>query len=642
VTAEDVGRFLLGRAVRDYPVLADGRVLFVGQRIAAVAAVDRESARAAAALVEVEYAELPPVLGLDAAMALDDDHLHPGYADYDGAVAGRPGPNSQGISATRSGAVDTAFAQAARVFDDTFTCGRSHPAPLEPRACLVSVGAGRVDIWSTHKEPHTLRRNVAEFCGRDLSEVRVHLAPIGGDFGSKGFPFVELVCVAIAARTGRPVRHTMSYDEELTTTAARHPLRMRLRTAVDQDARLCAVDVETALDGGAFAALKAVPTAVLPLIGAPFGSYRVESRHERCVSYYSTTLPGGHVRSPGEFQALFAAESQVDMIAADLGLDPIEFRLANAADDRVRRVLEEVRSGVADWRSTGPPDAGIGMALCFRDTGPGLSTVRAVATADGVEIQVTVADQGAGSYTAFRALAAEALAVPLGSVSVRSVDVGGDAFLRDAGAGASRVTAVSGGAVVEACGALTRVLGGRPEGQPAGFWLADRLTGLGIAEASAYGTASAGWPAPPGVDVRSHGAVAVEVSVDRETGQITVHRALVVADTGQVFNPVAHRGQLEGGFVYGLSQTLLEELVVEDGQVVTASLGDYRIASSADVPPLAVRVLTPAGEGPILSVGELTNVGVAPAVANAVAAATGVRLRELPLTPDRVLAALAG
>jgi CO/xanthine dehydrogenase Mo-binding subunit len=136
--------------------------------------------------------------------------------------------------------------------------------------------------------------------------------------------------------------------------------------------------------------------------------------------------------------------------------------------------------------------------------------------------------------------------------------------------------------------------------------------------------------------------VAVEVSVDRETGQITVHRALVVADTGQVFNPVAHRGQLEGGFVYALSQTLLEELVVEDGQVVTASLGDYRIASSADVPPLAVRVLTPAGEGPILSVGELTNVGVAPAVANAVAAATGVRLRELPLTPDRVLAALAG
>jgi CO/xanthine dehydrogenase Mo-binding subunit len=144
------------------------------------------------------------------------------------------------------------------------------------------------------------------------------------------------------------------------------------------------------------------------------------------------------------------------------------------------------------------------------------------------------------------------------------------------------------------------------------------------------------------VDVRSHAGIAVDVSVDTETGQVEVHRALLVADTGRVLNDVAHRGQLEGGFVYGLSQTLLEELVVEDGAVTTATLGDYRIASAADVPPLEIRVLEPdpGDSGAVKSVGELANIGVAPAIANAIFAATGARVQELPLTGERILTAI--
>lgn len=640
IVGDDIGETLLGRAIRDYPVLAGDRVLFAGQRVAAVAASGREQALIAAGLVEIDYAELPPVPDLTAAMALGEDLLHPRYDEYRGAVLDRPGPNTQGVWEILVGDVESALGAAEQIVDTTFRCARSHAAPIEPHSCLVSAGPDRIDVWSTTKEPENLRRLLAEVAGVDPGSVRVHLVPLGGDFGAKGFPFVEVACYALAVRTGRPVRHTMSYEEELTSTAARHPLTLRLRTAVGIDGRLSAVHAESALDGGAFAALKAVPMGVVPVIHAPFGSYGPLARHERCVSYYSTTLPGGHVRSPGEFQALFAAESQMDLIAAELGRDPVEFRLANARDDRVRRVVRELGSVVREWRSTAPPGAGIGVALCFRDTGPGRTTVRAVATPTGVELQVTVADQGAGSYGTFRRLAAEALRVPVQAVHVRARSIGEDDALQDAGAGASRVTAVAGAAVIDACRALAARLGGVPA-QTRGFWPSERLAGLGLACLDAEGSAAAGWPPPAGADLRSHAAIAVQLTVDQETGQLVLHRAVVVADTGRVINPVAHRGQLEGGFIYGLSQALLEELPVEDGYVTTASLGDYRIASSADIPPLEVRVLEPAEPGEaILSVGELANVGVAPAIANAIADAVGVRVTELPLTPERILRAL--
>ena len=643
VSARELGEVLVGRALRDYPVLAGERVLFSGQRVAAVAAVDRETAQAAAALIEVEYEEIDPILDLETARAVGEDLLHPRYAAYAGAVPNRPGPNTQGVWDHVSGDVDAAFADEHRIVDRMFRVRRSHSAPVEPHACVVWAGSDRIDIWATNKEPYNLRRSIAEMAGTDVGNVRVHLSPIGGDFGSKGFPYVELACYALSARTGRPVRHTMSYYEELTTTAARHPLTMRLRVSVDSAGRLRDLDADTALDGGAFGAIKAAPMVVVPVIHAPLASYALASRQERCVSYYSNTLPGGHVRSPGEFQALFAAESLVDIVASELGKDPIEFRLANAAGPRVQRVLQELQTEVVKWRAEAPPGTGIGVALCFRDTGSGRTTVRCTIDRAGVEISASVVDQGAGSYTLFRRLAAETLAVPLESVRVRAVAVGSDDALQDAGAGASRVTAVAGRAVIESCRAAVAEIGGLPEETATGgYWPAVRLSAIGRESVAAEGSAAGSWPAPPDADVRSHAGVAVELSVDTVTGELSVHRALLVADTGRVFNPVAHRGQLEGGFIYGLSQALLEELIVEQGRVTTATLRDYRLATAADVPPLDIRVLEPAPgmEDAILSVGELANVGVAPALANAIHDAVGVRLYELPITPELILQGL--
>lgn len=641
ITAQDIGKILVGRRLQDYPVLAADRVLFVGQRVAAVAATDRETARAAAALVEVDYEPLPTIFGVDEA-AKGDEILHPDYADYTGAVADREGPNTQGVSRSEAGQVDAEFDAAQRVFEDTFTCARSHSAPMEPHSCLVSVTQGRVDVWATNKEPYKLRSVIAATAGLSPDAVRVHLSPLGGDFGSKGFPYAELACYALSARTGRPARHTMGYDEELTTTASRHALTVRLRTAVT-DGVIRGFEEESLLDGGAFGALKPVPGVVVPLIGAAFGSYGVSSKRERCVTYYTNGLPGGHVRSPGEFQALFASESQVDIIATELGIDPIEFRLANAADDRVRRVLGELQAVVGDWNSDGT--RGVGVALSFRDVGAGATTVRCIATPEAVEIHLSTPDQGAGSYTLFQRLAAETLAVPLTAVRIRAVPVGTDETLQDSGAGGSRVTAVAGGAVLDGCQALLAKLGGVPDqpgtAQPGTYWPAGRLAELGQSAVSAEGSSAPARSAGHDQESRSHAAVGVEVSVDAETGQVRVHRAVVVADTGRVLNPVAHRGQLEGGFIYGLSQTLLEELTVDEGQVTTGTLGDYRIISAADVPPLDIRVLPPdPDDDRIRSVGELINIVVAPAVANAIFHAVGARLRELPLTPERIRKAM--
>ncbi|WP_296388650.1 molybdopterin cofactor-binding domain-containing protein [Pseudonocardia sp.] len=324
ITADDIGEILVGRALLDYPVLAAGEVRFAGQRVA-VAAETRAAAREAALLIDVDYEERPALLGLDAAAAAPGDAIHPRYEEYVGAVPDRPAPNAQGVWRSAEGDAASGIAQAETVFEDEFTAGRSHAAPLEPHACIVAVGPDHVDVWATHKEPYGLRRWIAAVSGLPVEQIRVHLAPIGGDFGSKGFAFAEVACYLLAARTGRPVRHTMTYDDELATTSARHPMRIRLRTAVSGKT-LAALDAYSELDGGAFGGVKAAPMIVVPVVHAPFASYAVANRREICTSYYSNTLPGGHVRSPGEFQAIFSAESQIDMIAARIGVDPLDLR----------------------------------------------------------------------------------------------------------------------------------------------------------------------------------------------------------------------------------------------------------------------------------------------------------------------------
>lgn len=657
LSGADIGPLRLGRAVTDYPVLAHGRALFVGQRVAAIAAVDRDTARRAAELVDIDYSPLPAVRDVEMAVAPGTAGIHPDYDSYRGAIPNRPHPNVQGVWELSSGDAAAAFEECDEVIETTYRSPRMHSASLEPHACLIVPSAQIVHVYSTHKAPYELRRDLARLSGRDESDFTIHPAHIGGDFGSKGFPHLEVACYLLAMATGRPVRCVLSYYEVLTATGSRHPTEIRLRSGM-QGTRLHAHRTDVLLDGGAFAALKAHPLAVVPAIRAPVEVYDIPNVYERCECRYTNSLPGAHVRSPGEFQAAFAGESHVDQLARARSMDPIEFRLANTDSPRLRDVLLRLKANVEQWRHEidGEANRGIGVAVCFRDAGTGSTTASCYASRNGrIEIRLATPDQGAGSLTLFRRLAASTLGVSEHSVSVRPAAT--DQTLTDSGAGASRVTAVAGRATVKACQALLEELGGGPEpdsgesedGSVAptpdrgsrlrqGHWIKDRLEKLDRDEVEAFGTWSIPWPPPPDSDVRSYGAVAVDVSVDTETGQFQIRRAVIVIDTGVVINPIAHRGQVEGGFVYGLSQATLEELVAEDGQIVTASLGDYRIMSAADVPPLEVVVIDSGDDifSGMRSVGELANVCAGPALANALEDAVGIRVSDLPITAERV------
>lgn len=416
---------------------------------------------------------------------------------------------------------------------------------------------------------------------------------------------------------------------------------MRLRTGL-RDGVLLTHESETVFDGGAFAALKPQPVTIVSAVGIPSHPYLAPHRSESAVAAYTNNLPGAQVRSPGEFQATFAGESHIDMIARVRGEDPLEFRLRCARRPEARKVLGGLVEPVSKWRAQQDGTTGIGVAVFHRGSGPGDTTVACRATAAGVELTVSTPDQGAGSYTVFQRLAARTLEVEPDRVLVRAG--GTDLALTDAGAGASRVTAIAGRACIEACKSLLDEIGGLGSGSSGGYWIADRLGRLGREVVSVSGrwqVARGESRTPP-----THGAMAIELDVDTETGVIRLHRCLLVVDAGLVVNEVGHRGQLEGGFVYGIGQTLYEDLIIEDGQVVTASLGDYKLASASDVPPLEIRLLPPSEDEDEMEalrpVGELGNLGVAPAVANAIDDAVGVRVTELPITAERVWSKLRG
>lgn len=641
ITGADTGNRRFGRRVRDYPVLAIDRVLFVGQRVAAVAAWDAETARQAADRIQIDYEPLDAVLDPQDALRSDAPVLHPDYDRYENAHSDRPHHNVQGHMEATEGRGTEAFADADEIYEHSFGWTRSHSAPLEPHACLVVGGETEIHVYSSHKEPYRLRRDIALLAGRPEEDVIVHPVLIGGDFGAKGVPYIEGACYLLSVRTGRPVRTSMTYFEELTSTGARHPGSMRLRTGLRDGAPL-AHESETVLNGGAFAALKPQPAMIIPVVGISSNPYQPPHRSESGIAVYTNNLPGAQVRSPGEFQATFAGESHFDMIARARGEDPLEFRLRCARRPQARKVLAALVEPVSAWRAQQEGTTGIGVAVFHRGSGAGDTTVACRATAAAVELTVSTPDQGAGSYTVFQNLAARTLGVEPDRVLVRAG--GTDLALTDAGAGASRVTAVAGRACIEACKSLLDEVGGISSGSCDGYWIADRLRELGREAVSVSGrwqVARGKSPTPP-----THGAMAIELDVDTETGVIRLHRCLLVVDAGMVVNEVGHRGQLEGGFVYGIGQTLYEDLIVEDGQVMAASLGDYKLASASDVPPLEIRLLSPPADEDeveaLRPVGELGNLGVAPAVANAIDDAVGVRITELPITAERVWSKLRG
>ena len=678
LTGRDTGGVRFGRRLLDRPVLAVDRVRFAGERVAAVAASSPQAAEEALERIEVDYDELPPLLTPEEALEPGAAVLHERACEYvylGGERSPVPHPNLQGHHLVAKGEADVerALAAADRVFEHVFTTPRQHHGYIEPHATLVWIdGDGVVHVVTGNKTPFALRDQMAVALGLPPERIEVDSGFIGGDFGGKGYAVDEYACYFLARSIGRPVKAVASYLDELTAGSPRHAATIRLRTGVDAEGRFVAHDARVVFDGGAYAGAKPLPHLVLGGGSSTLAAYRVPTTRIEVMTVYTNTVPCGHMRSPGEVQALFAGESHVDMIARELGVDPLGLRLRDAVrpgdtglggerfrEARAVPVLEGLREASAWGSAPRQPGTGRGIALGVRHVGGGRTSVRLHAHPGGrVGVLTGLPDQGGGAQTVIQRVAAATLSVAPGRVVVtRGTTRRAPA---DPGVGGSRVTHLASRATQAGAERLKGLLeavaseafgDGRPlhlehdhfrggDGEPLPFErVAERIAAEGIEVEGAYDAAHG--PDEPGD--YDFAACTTEVRVDPETGQPTVLEALLVVDVGTIINPVAHRGQLAGGFVFGLGAALMEELRVSDGTVTSGTLGEVKLPTSMDCPPLRiVHVPTPVGPGAFGAkmAGELTNAIVAPAVANAVADAVGARVTSLPLTAERIFLAL--
>ena len=667
ITGEDVGDRLYGRRIKDMPVLARGRVRYSGERLAAVAAESSEIARRAVDLIEVEYEDLAAVFDVPEALADGAPQLHPDYATYPGGRELDAPSNGYFHTVSDRGDIHAAFAGADVVVENSFRTPRVHQAYLEPHLSLVSVEGGRVHVWTNTKAPQNIRDVLAFTADIPRNDIVLHHSHIGGDFGGKGTPLNLAICYFLAKAAGRPVRIASDYIEEFLAGSPRHATLTRLRSGVMRDGTIVAHHVRFYVNCGAYAAYK--PGGAIG--GAPraAGPYRIPNTRIESIQVYTNTVPGGHMRAPGSPQAVFALESHLDEIARQLALDPLTLRMHNLIDEGDEtawgeqlehvRAKETLRAAVdaARYADEKPRHVGRGLAIGDHGAGGGIGNAEVTLRADGsITLGTPIFDQGSGTYTTLTQVVAEELRVPTDRITLEIWDT--DATEDDSGIGGSRATrvnsAVAHEAALEARRALLALASERL-GQPSDDLDLDgdevRVRGSDLAlrwpellselEETAVGRAYVEERAP----VRLTGFVAqvAEVAVDDETGEVEVLRLTTAHDAGRVLNPIGHQGQINGGVIQGLGYALMEELQLADGRVSTLSFGDVKIPTTLDIPPLeTVIVESDQGVGPYLikAIGETPNVPVAAAIANAVADAVGVRIRDLPITSEKIYRAL--
>jgi carbon-monoxide dehydrogenase large subunit len=650
VTGADIGERFIGCTLKDWPVLAYREVRFVGEYVAAVAADTREIADAAAAAIEVEYDELPGAFDPEAAIAADAPLFHADDAKFaytfPGGRPARPHPNMQGYDLVVKGDVEAALAGADRVYDHTYETPRYHAGYIEPRATLVWIEPDEtVHILSTSKIPFPLQASFSATTGVPKDKVVVEPSFIGGEFGGKALTIEEFPLYYLARATGKPVKHVRTHADDVRSTHVRHASTTRVRLGVSDAGKIVALDIRTMFDGGAYAGGKPGPW-LLPG-RAPKIPYAIE--HARCerIAVYTNTIPGGFVRAPGDLQMLFAVESLVDAAARDLHVDPLDFRMRNAAtsadtdlegnpfvDPRPREVLATLREAMR-WDTPAPAGRGRGIALTARHIAGGKTALVVTVRENGdLAVDTGSTEPGVGTFTVIqRVLAAELGLAPERITVTRGAT---NAVPFDPGIGGSKGTGVLGNAALDAAAKIRDAFDAAGIATRSWDEAARELTRTGPVRIEAEGHVGHG----PGEPMYlNFGAYGVELSVDRGTGAVTIHDVVFVADVGAIINPIAHRGQIDGGFLMGLGSAMTEELRIEDGKLVNIALSDYKLPCQRDMPPFRVICLEPGdGLGPYgaRAAGEFNTAGVPPAIANAIEDACGVRLDVLGLSAERI------
>jgi CO/xanthine dehydrogenase Mo-binding subunit len=698
ITIDDVLKLVpdpyYGPAFHDQPILAHGKVRHVGEPVAVVLATDPHIAEEAADLIHVEYEPIDAVFDEVAAARPDapiiHDVLKPAgmFTDLK-HLGGRSGTNVALDGRVRRGDVVRGFADADRVFEHTFRTGKVMHATFEPMVSLAErSGVDGITIHTASQSPSFVRAEVSRLLGWAENRVRVRTAHLGGGFGAKLYIKLEALVAVCALLAGKPVRIALSMDEQF-YTITKHGATVRIKTGVTNDGRMIAREVETYWNGGAYADIGPRVTQKSGFTAA--GPYDIEHVALDNYAVYTNHPPAGALRGFGISQLVWAYERQADIIAREMGIDPLEFRRRNVlrtgrphatgtliSDMEIDAVLDMLDKRM-DWkrpldRGTGTIRRGRGVAIGLKACiSPTTSVATVLLYGDGsCALHCGTVDMGQASDTAMAQIVAEVLGIPTESVRVVRPDT--DVTPYDMATLGSRSTFHMGNAARAAAedvrAQVFRIAASTFNADPSELECVDAevvsargarmtlreimLARFAMQAGTIVGTGSYApaykKPDPttgqsPGVTpFWMLGGAGAEIEVDTETGRIEVTKLVNVADVGRAINPDSVAHQLTGAAIMQVGFTLFEEMVFSDGQVVNASLADYKIAGFLDVPRdiSSGFVEEPHRHGPYgaKGVGETGVFSPSPAIANALYDAVGVIVHDLPLTPERVLRAI--
>ncbi len=671
---------------QDEEALCTEKVRFVGDPVAAVAAVDEETAERATELIDVEYEVLPAIMSIDEALKQDRIRIHE-YGD---------GPNIHKVVSLEFGDVEEAFRKADLVREDVFYFEGSTHLPMEQHAAVAQWSPeGKLTLWTSTQTPHYVHRLLAKVLQMPSAHIRVIAAPVGGGFGGKLDLFSHEVVVAkLAQLTGRPVKCALTREEVFYCHRGRHPVLMWVKTGVTRDGEIVGMHFRSYLDGGAYGSYGVATTFYTGALQTV--TYKVPAYKFEGVRVFTDKPPCGPKRGHGTPQPRFALECHLDKIAEQLGLDPAEMRRRIVVDEYTKttnhltvttcglrecidRVVES--SGWREKHGKLPYGRGVGFACSSYITGAGLAiywndmphsgAIVKIDRGGGVAVLCGAIDIGQGSDSVLAYLVAEVLGIDPKDIRVVTADT--DLTPVDLGAYSSRVTLMAGNAVIEAAEKLCAMLleavakkfglpadrfvcrGGRvfiPDDPDKGFTFAEAAV---LAE-SLFGTLAATGSYKPlrrggkykGAGVGptpcySYSACVAQVSVDPETAEIKVDQVWLAHDVGRALNPLLVEGQVEGSVYMGLGEALMEEQIFRKGVHKIPSMLEYKSPTTFETPEIhTILVETVDPEGPFgaKEAGQGPLLPVIPAVANAVYDAVGVRIDEIPITPDKIFKAL--
>ncbi len=686
LTHEDVPDVLYGDLVQDRRLFARERVRFEGDIVAAVAALTPEIAAAAAAAIEVEYEPLRPVSDIEAALAEDAPLIHEDWESYEADENLGLNGNVLGYSTVVKGDADAAIEEADVVVKGRYVTDSSQGAPIEPRALLAQWQGDHVTVWSSTQVPYAARAGVAHVLQIPQSHVRVVVPLLGGGFGSKCDFHYEGHVAALARAAGRPVKLVFSREEEFVAPDHRREgMVIELETGARKDGTLVARRGRLVLDGGAYCGEGGFFAQIAAMHAC--GPYVIENVNVESTLVYTNNQPSGSIRAPTAPQVCWAVEQHMDELAAALGIDPVDLRRRTLVEEGsegptrqvfgpigMKATLERAVEMIAPDGELAEDEA-IGVSCGWWPSFGNPSGAYVKLNADGSGTIVTGAQEnGSGAVMALPLLAADVLGMEPSAFSILYQDTEAAPF--DAGSSGSQTTMNNGRAVVEAAREVREKLldlaAEQLEVDREDLELADgqvrvagapskavEITELAGSGEPLLGKGSGPVPEAPACDAQGClGRLGMEsflepqvfthaarVKVDRETGVVRVLHVAAAHDSGVILNRIGADGQVFGGIVMGIGQALLEvSQLDEDGRQRNPHLLDYKLVTASDAPRIDVDwIETPAQNGGpkgSKGVGEPPTVPTPGAIANAIARAVGARVTELPMTPERVWAAM--